>query len=75
MGIGSNPISAIMLVALLLVVVRFVSLVLETAKPKVKGRADRKEARMNGRLIVGSLLETAWAISVSVVAGALPLLP
>ena len=75
MGIGSNPISALILIVLLLIVVRFVSLVLETPKPEVKRRTDRKEARMNGRLIAGSLLETAWAISVSVVAGALPPLP
>jgi hypothetical protein len=69
--IGANPISVLVLIAFWLVAARFASLVLETPKPEVKRRSDRKEVRMNGKLVAGSLLETAWAISVSVLASRL----
>jgi hypothetical protein len=69
--IGANPISVLVLIAFWLVAARSASLVLETPKPDVKRRSDRKEVRMNGKLVAGSLLETAWAISVSVLASML----
>jgi hypothetical protein len=69
--IGANPISVLVLIAFWLVAARFASLVLETPKPEVKRRSGRKEVRMNGKLVAGSLLETAWAISVSVLASRL----
>jgi hypothetical protein len=74
-AIGATPVSALVLIAFSLVVARSASLVLETAKPEVKRRSDRKEVRMNGRLVAGSLLETAWAIGVSVVTSVLLPLP
>jgi hypothetical protein len=69
--IGANPISVLVLIAFWVVVARFASLVLETPKPEVKRRSDRKEVRMNGKLVADSLLGTAWAISVSVLASML----
>ena len=66
--IGSIPISALVVIALLLVAARFASLVAEDTKPELK-RRHSKEVRMNYKLIAGSALETAWAISVSVMAG------
>ena len=72
--IGSTPISALVLIALSLVVVRSASLVLGEAEPEVKRQPSRKEVRMNGRLVASSTLETAWAIGASVLAGYLPLL-
>jgi hypothetical protein len=71
--IGSTPISALVLIALSLVIVRSAGLVLGEAKPEVKRRSSRKEVCMNGRLVVSSMLETAWAIGASVLAGYLPL--
>jgi hypothetical protein len=58
--IGANPISVLVLIALWLVAARSASLVLGTPKPEVKRRSDRKEVHMNGKLVAGSLLETAW---------------
>jgi hypothetical protein len=69
--IGANPISVLVLIAFWLVGARSASLVLETPKPEVKRRSDRKEVCMNGKLVAGSLLETAWAVSVSVLASML----
>jgi hypothetical protein len=74
-AIGATPISALVLITFSLVVARTASLVLETAKPEVKRRSDRKEGSMNGKLVAGSLLETAWAIGVSVVTSILLPLP
>jgi hypothetical protein len=67
--IGSTPISVLVLIALFLIVVRFAIRVLEATTPEVKRRSSSKEVGMDERLIAISLLDTAWAIGVSAVAG------
>jgi hypothetical protein len=73
--IDSASICVLVLIAFSLIAARSASLALEVAWPKVKRRSASKEVRMNVRLIIGSALETAWAIGGSVAAGFLPSFP
>ena len=70
--IGLTPISALVLIVLPLIVVRSASLVLEEEKPEVKPQQRGNEIRMNVKLVVGSALETVWAITTGIAAGSLP---
>jgi hypothetical protein len=70
--IGSTPIGVLVLIALLLIVVRSTSLVLEEEGPEDKRQKRGKEIQMNAKLIAGSALETAWTITAGIAAGSLP---
>ena len=70
--IGSTPIGVLVLTALSLIVVRSASLVLEAEGPQVKRQRLGKEIQMNAKLVAGSALETAWAITAGIAAGSLP---
>jgi hypothetical protein len=73
--IGSTPIGMLVLIAVSLIVVRSASLVLEEEKLEIKHQQPGKEMQMNAKLIVGSALETAWAIAAGIAAGSLPPFP
>jgi hypothetical protein len=49
--------------------------VLEEEKLEIKHQQPGKEMQMNAKLIVGSALETAWAIAAGIAAGSLPPFP
>ena len=70
--IGSTPTSVLVLIALLIIVAKLAILLLEEAKPETKRQPSKKEVHMNARLIVSSVLETAWAVGVNAIAGAFP---
>ncbi len=74
---GLGPIPGWLLVPAafaVLVVLRFVSLVLERAKSETKAAGDRKVTPMlHAKSILSIVTETAWALGTSILAG-LPLL-
>jgi hypothetical protein len=74
-GLGSIPGWLLVLVAfVVLVVLRFVSLVLGTSKPEAKREENGKVVRMaHIKSIMSNVAETTWAIGTSMLAG-LPLL-
>jgi hypothetical protein len=74
-GLGSIPGWLLVLVAfVVLVVLRFVSLVLGTPKPEAKREENGKVVRMaHIKSIMSNAAETTWAIGTSMLAG-LPLL-
>ena len=74
-GLGSIPGWLLVLVAfVVLVVLRFVSLVLGTPKPEAKREENEKVVRMaHIKSIMSNVAETTWAIGTSMLAG-LPLL-
>ena len=74
-GLGSIPGWLFVLVAfVVLVILRFVSLVLGTTKPKAKIEENGKVVRMaHIKSITSNVAETTWALGTSMLAG-LPLL-
>jgi len=70
--VGSTPIGVLVLIALSLIVVRSASLVLEEEGPEAKRQKRGKEIQMTAKLVFGSALETAWAITAGIAAGSLP---
>jgi hypothetical protein len=74
-GLGSIPGWLLVLVAfVVLVILRFVSLVLGTTKPEAKREESGKVVRMaHIKSIMSNVAETTWAVGTSMLAG-LPLL-
>ena len=76
-GLGSIPGTLLVSLAfVVLVIVRFASLVLGSAKPEAARRDKGKKvmSMAQWKLLLASMLETAWAGAVSVLAGLLLLI-